>query len=171
MGVDSGRWSRRPLRRWAAIALSAFSALAACGGQARRPSDEPMGTNSPSSGGAQSEPDSGLAGAADSVGGQGYVSLIHSGTRTCPNDDYCFGLSCYAPPSFEPSVCLAPCATDRDCLSAEACVGSAKLEPTCYARCDSPADCYRGFDCYDFSGVGQFVCFPAGWAGRRSELD
>ena len=155
---------------WTVIAFCAFSALAACGGRAQPPS----GSGDPSaSGGAQAEPDAGsdAGDLASEAGVQGYTSLIHSGTRTCQNDDYCFGLACYAPLDFAPTMCLARCATDLDCLSSESCVQSAKLDPTCYARCDSPSDCLQGFDCFDFSGAGEFVCFPAGWAGRRNELD
>lgn len=108
-----------------------------------------------SSGPMASEPESGAP---------GYDSLIHSGTRACANDDYCFGLECYAPRYFEPTVCLAPCESETDCLPSEACIGSAKLTPHCYARCALPSDCYRGFDCYDFSKRGQLICFPGAWA-------
>ena len=104
------------------------------------------------------------------AGAVGYVPHIDSGTRRCENADYCFGLACYAPASFQPTVCVKRCDTDADCEPFEACVQSEKLEGTCYARCDSPSACAYQFDCFDFSGQGQLVCFPAEWAGRRKEL-
>ena len=122
-------------------------------------------------GGARSQPDAELAGAADDAGAAGFVPHIGSGTRNCESSAYCFDLACYAPPSFLPTVCVASCATDFDCGLNEICVRSAKLAPTCYARCSVPGDCEYHFDCFDFSGEGQSVCFPAGWAGRRKELD
>jgi hypothetical protein len=169
-------------------ALLSLSAFTACGGQSQSSSGEPMGASAAagsgtsgasgsggdltSSGGTQSEsggpPDSG---AASEAGTPGYVSLIDSGTRICDNEDYCFGLTCYAPATFVPTVCVARCETDANCLPFEACVQSAKLDPTCYPRCASPSDCYDGFDCFDFSGTGRLVCFPTNWASRRSELD
>jgi hypothetical protein len=33
-----------------------------------------------------------------------------------------------------------------------------------------PGDCEYHFDCFDFSGAGQNVCFPTGWVDRRKEL-
>jgi hypothetical protein len=99
------------------------------------------------------------------------VSIIDSGTRACTDSDTCFGLACYAPLAFQPSVCLAPCQRDEDCHPSEACVRSVKLEPSCYHRCDSPTDCYGGFDCVDFSGAGLAICFPASWAQRLIDLD
>ncbi|HEX2673305.1 MAG TPA: hypothetical protein VHM25_20630 [Polyangiaceae bacterium] len=104
------------------------------------------------------------------AGEPGYMPHIGSATRNCENEDYCFGLSCYAPPSFEPMVCVARCETDWDCEPSETCIRSARLEATCYARCDSPTDCAHHFDCVDFTGEGQAVCFPTGWAARREEL-
>lgn len=116
-------------------------------------------------------PDSDPGGPVSDAGEPGYMPHIGSGTRNCENANYCFGLSCYAPPSFEPTVCVARCETDGDCEPSETCVRSAKLEPTCYARCDSPTDCAYHFDCVDFTGAGKAVCFPTGWVGRRAELD
>jgi len=113
-----------------------------------------------------------MAGAAAGAAGghRGYVSLIESGTRRCENDDYCFGLSCYAPATFEPKVCVARCESEIECAASEACVRLEKLAPTCYAVCDSPSDCYAGFDCIDLVGEGQLVCFPSPWAVRRDDL-
>lgn len=133
------------------------------------------GASASEAGGAPTQPDPEDAGAdagdeAD-AGAPGYVPHIGSGTRNCESSEYCFGLSCYAPPSFLPTVCVASCETDFDCGLHEACVGSPKLAPTCYARCGVPGDCEYHFDCLDFSGKGQLVCFPAAWAGRRSELN
>lgn len=152
--------------------------LAACGGRARRivdvegaaggaPSSEISGASG-SAGDPEIDAESGAAGA---TGGAGpYVSLIESDTRSCENSDYCFGLTCYAPDSFAPNVCLASCETNADCQPFEACLRAPKLEPGCYARCNSPTDCYRGFDCFDFSNEGELVCFPAGWAMGRDRL-
>jgi len=125
-----------------------------------------------SAGGSASKPTSeGTAGgSAPEAGAAGYVSPIQSGARTCENADYCFGLACYAPDHFEPAVCVAPCESDADCAPSEACVRSARLEPTCYARCASPSDCEYHFDCLDFSAMGSLVCFPTAWAVRLSEL-
>ena|SRR6478735_4817923 len=106
----------------------------------------------------------------EAAGARGYVSLIHSGTRRCENDDYCFGLSCYAPATFELKVCLAPCESDLGCALKEVCVRLEKLASTCYSQCDSPSDCYAGFDCIDLTGEGQLVCFPGSWAARRNDL-
>jgi hypothetical protein len=118
--------------------------------------------------GSSSEGDSG--GVTSDAGEPGYMPHIGSGTRNCEDANFCFGLSCYAPPSFEPTVCVARCETDWDCEPSETCVRSARLEPTCYARCDSPSDCAFHFDCVDFTGDGQAVCFPTSWAARREEL-
>ena len=114
--------------------------------------------------------EAGIAGELFEAGAPGYIPFIESGTRTCPNSEYCFGQACYAPPSFEPSVCVSRCESDVDCAPYEACIGTAKLESTCYARCNSPSDCAYHFDCLDFSGGGKLICFPALWAGRRDEL-
>lgn len=111
----------------------------------------------------------GIAAEAGAAGAP-YDAPIASGTRACENDDYCFGLACYAPPTFAPTVCLARCDSDANCRSSEACLRAPELEPTCYARCKSPEDCYRGFDCFDFSGKDELVCFPMPWAQRRDEL-
>lgn len=111
------------------------------------------------------------SGGMSDAGEPGYMPHIGSGTRNCESANYCFGLSCYAPPSFEPTVCVARCETDWDCEASEICVRSALLEPTCYASCDSPTDCAHHFDCVELSGRGQAVCFPTGWAGRIDELD
>ncbi len=122
-------------------------------------------------GGAPSESDPEVAGSAAGAGAASYAPHIGSGTRNCESAEYCFGLACYAPPSFAPTVCVANCETDLDCGLNEVCVRSAKLAATCYPRCNVPGDCEYHFDCLDFSGEGQLVCFPAGWAGRRTELD
>jgi hypothetical protein len=121
------------------------------------------GTNNEDAAGAVAEAEAGAGGAA-------YDAPIASGTRGCENDDYCFGLSCYAPAGFAPTVCLAPCNSDANCRPSEACLRAPKLEPTCYARCKSPEDCYDGFDCYDFSGADELICFPASWSVRRGDL-
>ncbi len=94
----------------------------------------------------------GEAGDWGEAGAPEYMPFIESGTRTCQNSDYCFGLACYAPPSFLPTVCVAGCEVDADCAPDEACVHAQKLAPTCYARCGSPSDCAYHFDCFDFSG-------------------
>jgi hypothetical protein len=160
---------------WTVIAL--FT-LAACGGRARRIVDTQgaaggaSSSEIPSASGSAGDPDiDAESGAADAdVGAMPYASLIDSDTRGCENADYCFGLACYAPDSFTPNVCLAPCETDSNCQPFEVCLRAPKLEPTCYARCASPADCYRGFDCFDFSSQGELVCFPAGWTMGRDRL-
>ena len=172
--------------RWTVIALLPL----ACGGQARRESNRStaaggaassdltagsggtsvLGSNA-ESGAASAEAGAESGAAGGESGAPGYVSLIDSDTRDCPSEDYCFGLACYAPPSFAPRVCLARCATDADCQPFETCLQAPKLEPTCYALCDSPADCYGGFDCFDFSGTGgKLVCFPATWTQDRDRL-
>jgi len=112
----------------------------------------------------------GSSGQLNAAGQAGQESLIRSGTRSCENRNYCFGLACYAPATFEPSICLTHCESDANCARNEACLLAPKLEATCFARCNSPADCDYGFDCLDFSGEGQLVCFPAAWAQRRNEL-
>ena len=168
--------------RWTVLALFPL----ACGGQARRESNRSNAASGASSsdvtagsGAATvfgSDTGSGAASAeagaeSGEAGMPGYVSLIDSDTRDCPSEEYCFGLACYAPPSFAPRVCLARCKTDADCQPFETCLQAPTLEPTCYARCDSPADCYGGFDCFDFSGTGdQLVCFPATWTQDRDRL-
>ena len=167
--------------RWLPVLLS----CAACGGHSaaaigERPADsagaggvdesEAPAAGETESGGAGS-PLQGAAGELGDAGAPGYVPHIGSGTRNCESSEYCFGLACYAPPSFAPTVCVANCEADLDCGPNEVCVRSAKLAPTCYARCRVPGDCEYHFDCLDFSGEGQLVCFPAGWAGRRGELD
>ena len=121
-------------------------------------------------GGSAPSADGEQGGAMSDAGADGYVPHIDSGTRNCESANFCFGLSCYAPPSFEPSVCVARCERGWDCEPFEACVRAARLEPTCYARCDSPSDCAYHFDCLDFTGEGQRVCFPTAWAGRLEEL-
>jgi hypothetical protein len=171
--------------RWVLVVFS----CAACGGHSaatlQQPPDESAGAGGvddadpPTSagatvaatGGAPSQPVAELAGAGDEAGAPGYTPHIGSGTRNCESSEYCFGLACYAPPSFLPTVCVANCETDLECGLNEICVSSAKLAPTCYARCSVPGDCEYHFDCLDFSGHGQLVCFPAGWASRRKELD
>jgi len=128
-------------------------------------------TSEPEAGGASSSHAGAASGGSESdAGAPGYIPFIDSGTRWCENSDYCFGLDCYAPPTFDPAVCVAPCRSDADCSPYEACVQSSGLQPTCYARCESPSDCAFHFDCFDYSGVGPFVCFPATWASRRPEL-
>jgi len=113
----------------------------------------------------------GLAGAADSDAGEpGYTPMIGSGTRSCPDADYCFGLSCYAPLDFQPTICVAPCKSDAECAPHEACIGTQKLARTCYSRCGSPSDCEFHFDCLDVTGASDFVCFPATWGSRLQEL-
>ncbi|HEY3666350.1 MAG TPA: hypothetical protein VGL19_10130 [Polyangiaceae bacterium] len=148
-------------------------------------SHEPWSREPGSSGAAAGGMDSGSAGAVadltDAAGSPGtvaeagpagapYDAPIASGTRRCDNEDYCFGLACYAPDAFGPTVCLARCDSDANCRPSEACLRAPKLEPTCYARCKSPEDCYDGFDCYDFSGKDELVCFPTPWAQRRDDL-
>ena len=118
-------------------AWGALLAVAACG--ARAQSDSPSAGAGgefaiPQSAGAAGEPDAlgdpsanggagttahggapgdGDAGAAGDRGAAGtYTSLIASGTRTCETEAFCFGLACYAPASFYPSMCLARCETD-----------------------------------------------------------
>lgn len=141
------------------------------GGSASAGNGDSAGTSASSSESGGADSAGGEPGVAMSDAGEpGYVPHIGSGTRNCENASFCFGLSCYAPPSFEPSVCVARCEADSDCEASEACVRSARLEPTCYPRCDSPTDCEYHFDCVDFTGDGQAVCFPTGWAGRLDEL-
>jgi hypothetical protein len=182
------------MTRWSPW-LFVLSACTACGAHSsNEPTTEVIpaaaGNNGLASGGAAGSDDTSSAGSsatANETGGNGpnsggntggiadagepgYVPHIGSGTRNCENANFCFGLSCYAPPSFEPSVCVAQCETDWDCEASETCVRSARLDATCYARCDSPTDCAYHFDCVDFTGDGQAVCFPTGWAGRLNEL-
>jgi hypothetical protein len=160
--------------RWALIALLA---LVSCGGRSRSSSDYAGGGaaawEDPDVAGSAPEPqvDDDADAAGESTANQSYSSLIASGTRTCETEQYCFGLSCYAPGSFYPNVCLAPCAGDADCQATEECVRAPRMQPTCYARCKAPVDCYEGFDCYNFSRTGlDLICFPSGWSGRRDEL-
>ena len=165
---------------WGVILLAA-----GCGGRSQRssaePSGEPTGSNDGTMGGSSSSA-SGANGVSDSAAGAAgawsdagapdmpYQSLIRSGTRRCDNEDYCFGLRCYAPADLGPTVCVAPCQSDASCGPSETCLSAPLLEPTCYARCKSPEDCYYGFACYDFSGQGELVCFPAPWTANRDKL-
>lgn len=92
-------------------------------------------------------------------------SRIGSGTRSCQDDRYCFGLSCYAPLDLAQHVCVAGCRRDADCGPTAVCLASADLEPGCYQRCRTPFDCDYGFDCFDFANAQQMlVCFPTAWA-------
>jgi hypothetical protein len=94
-------------------------------------------------------------------------SIIVSGTRRCLDDNYCFGMSCYAPLELEESVCLSGCQSDVDCGPTGVCLGSAELEPGCFQPCDTPFDCEYGFDCFDFANAQQsLVCFPTTWAAE-----
>ena len=154
--------------------LSVILLTAGCGGRSAHTSVDPGDERSGSNDGGTPGSDSGAggAGAASDAGAPDmpYQSLIRSGTRRCENEDYCFGLSCYAPPGFAPTVCLASCQSDASCGPSEACLSAPELEPACYARCKSPEDCYYGFGCFDFSGEGELVCFPAPWIANRDSL-
>jgi hypothetical protein len=173
-------------RGWGVTVVSSF-VLLACGGRSQRVTDNGAGGSDPMSvaggGGAAGEPagDAGALDAADAAGaaganadggatGSSYSSLIRSGTRRCESSDYCFGLECYAPATFQPTVCLARCDADVSCRPSELCLSAPLLEPTCYQRCNAPDDCYEGFNCYDFSGAGELVCLPTGWTDRRADL-
>jgi hypothetical protein len=169
----------------------AFLMLSACGGRAQSSSASTAGASNEAGGTASgagtgselagSGAETGGADAASGTAGEagtlsaagassGFTSLIRSGTRSCENEDYCFGLACYAPADFGPMMCLLPCRTDADCEPDEACARAPQLRGTCYARCASPVDCYYGFSCFDFSREGEFMCFPTAWTSRRDEL-
>lgn len=99
--------------------------------------------------------------------------IVRSATRTCQDDRYCFGLDCYTPAvvGTESGVCVSGCASDADCRANEVCLSSNELEPGCYSRCESPADCYYGFDCFDFANQqSMLVCFPTPWASVWKRL-
>ena len=98
--------------------LSVILLTAGCGGRSAHTSVDPGDERSGSNDGGTPGSDSGAggAGAASDAGApdMAYQSLIRSGTRRCENEDYCFGLSCYAPPGFAPTVCLASCQKRRE---------------------------------------------------------
>ena len=97
-----------------------------------------------------------------------------SGRAFCDDDRDCVALECGAA-ACDPLKCVAKlgarrkscarlCGSHADCRADELCIADPTIDASCFPRCEWPADCITGFDCFDYFRTGDYLCVPAEWA-------